>query len=198
MIDFENIEKYHENNRIEAKKAMGGLPQSIWETYSAFANSYGGVILLGVEEDKDKSLHPVNLPDPEEMISEFWSIINDPHMVSVNILSARNINIHETDGKQFISIEVPQAMRSDKPVYIEGNPITGSYRRNGDGDYRCKIEEVRAMLRDASQKTQDMLVLEEMDMNVFDYDSVHRYRIRMNNYHPGHILEESDDTDSNK
>lgn len=195
MIDFKNIEKYHENNRIEAKKAMGGLPLSIWETYSAFANSYGGVILLGVEEDKDKSLHPVNLPDPEEMISEFWSIINDPHMVSVNILSARNINIHETDGKQFISIEVPQAMRSDKPVYIEGNPITGSYRRNGDGDYRCKIEEVRAMLRDASQKTQDMLVLEEMDMNVFDYDSVHRYRIRMNNYHPGHILEESDDTD---
>ncbi len=78
MIDFHNIEKYRENNRIEAKKALGGLPHSIWETYSAFANSFGGVILLGVEEYPDMSLHPVNLPDPEGMVAEFWNIINNP------------------------------------------------------------------------------------------------------------------------
>ena len=29
MIDFNEIEKYKENNRIEAKKALGGLPESI-------------------------------------------------------------------------------------------------------------------------------------------------------------------------
>ena len=195
MIDFQNIEKYRENNRIEAKKSIGGLPHSIWETYSAFANSFGGVILLGVEEHADKSLHPINLPDPEDMISEFWNIINNPKKVSVNILSDRNVTIHEVDGNRFISIEVPRARRSDKPVYIDGNPISGSYRRNGEGDYKCTKEEVQAMTRDASVKTQDMLVLEEMELDVFDYDSVHRYRIRMKNYRPGHVWEELEDVD---
>ena len=85
MIDFGNLEKYRENNRIEAKKALGGLPRSIWETYSAFANTHGGIILLGVEEWADKSLHTVDLPDPDRLIKEFWDIVNNPNKTSVNV-----------------------------------------------------------------------------------------------------------------
>ena len=96
MIDFTHIEKYKENNRIEAKKALGGLPHSIWETYSAFANTLGGIILLGVEEQKDKSLHPIDLPDPELLIEDFWEIVNDLRKVSVNILSEKDVTVGRT------------------------------------------------------------------------------------------------------
>lgn len=190
MIDFKNIDNYKENNRIEAKKALGGLPTSIWSTYSAFANTQGGIILLGVEEYDDKTLHPINLPNPEKLISDFWNTINNSKVVSVNILTDKDVYIKNVNGKNIIIIHVPRAQRSDKPVYLGDNPLTGSFRRNGDGDYKCTQEEVKTMLRDAVVKTQDMIILENMGLDVFDYDSVKRYRMRMKNCRPAHVWEE--------
>lgn len=195
MIDLSNIEQYRENNRIEAKKALGGLPQSIWETYSAFANTLGGIILLGVEEYKDHSLHTVDLPDPERLVEEFWAILNNPKKVSVNILTASHVQIETVDGDHIIVITVPRAQRYDKPVYIDGNPLTGSYRRSGEGDYRCSREEVRGMLRDSAVQTQDMRVLDQMGLDVLDKESVRRCRTRMKNCRPGHVWEELEDTE---
>ena len=152
MIDFSHIEKYKENNRIEAKRATGGLPESIWETYSAFANTLGGVILLGVEELRDKSLHPVDLPDPEGLIDEFLEKINDKRVVSANILSDEDVSIENVDGKRIVAIRVPRATREQRPIFIGKDALSGSYRRNGEGDYPCPKREVRAMIRMASEK----------------------------------------------
>lgn len=109
VIDLNNIEKYRENNRIEAKKATGGLPKSLWETYSSFANTLGGIILLGVEEYRDKSLHPVNLPDPDELIEEFWERANDIQKVSTNILSYDDVYV------QKLKISILSLLQCQKP-----------------------------------------------------------------------------------
>ena len=192
MIDFSKIEQYRENNRIEAKKALGGLPKSIWETYSAFANTHGGIILLGVEELTDKSFRPVDLPDPEKLIKEFWDIVNNPNKTSVNLLSSKDVFVQEVDGNHIVVINVPRAERSYRPVYLDGNPLA-TYRRNGEGDYKCTKEEYQAMVRDASVRTQDMLVLNEMDLGVFHPESVRSYRQRMRLSRPGHVWESLED-----
>ena len=146
MLDFENLQNYRENNRIEAKQALGGLPESIWETYSAFANAEGGIILLGVEELEDKSLHALDLLDPQWLIDDFLTILNDPTQVSANILTGEDIRIHEVEGKHIIAITVPKADRRCRPVFVGGDIIQGSYRRNGEGDYRCTPPEIESML----------------------------------------------------
>ena len=115
MIDFSKIEQYRENNRIEAKKALGGLPKSIWETYSAFANTHGGIILLGVEELADKSFRTVDLPDPEKLIKEFWDIVYCPPKICSSRRSMAIISWSSTSPVQNVPIsrcmwtEIPSA-----------------------------------------------------------------------------------------
>lgn len=184
MIDLHNIERYRENNRIEAKLSTGGLPESLWETYSAFANTLGGVILLGVEELPDHSLRPVDLPDPQWLIREFREILNDPHRVSVNILTERSVSVAEAEGRRIVAIEVPRARRYDRPVYVGGDPMTGTYRRRGDGDYRCSREEVRRMLEAAAVRSADTRPLAGSDLEALDGGTLRRYRLRLERERP--------------
>lgn len=50
---------------IEFKSAKGGVPKSLWETYSAMANTDGGTIILGVE-DKGATPYAVGVSDVEK------------------------------------------------------------------------------------------------------------------------------------
>ena len=190
MLDLSQLNKYKENNRLEAKKAQGGLPHSIWETYSAFANTFGGYILLGVVENADKSFSSVPLPSPEKLVVDFWNSVNNHSVVNVNILSDQNVQIVESGGNQIVVIEVPRADRHDKPVYMGVDPFAGTYRRNGEGDYRCTRDEVRAMMRDQADISQDARVMDTMTIDCLDMDTIRRYRQRMDNLRPGHVWSE--------
>lgn len=147
MLDLARMDRYREDSRLEAKLATGGLPESIWETYSAFANTGGGVILLGVEELPDHTLRIQGLLDPEELLEAFWARVNDPHTASVNLLEPGQARVVQAPGGAVLVIEVPPAPASARPVYVGGDPYRGSYRREGEADIHCSHGEVEAMLR---------------------------------------------------
>jgi len=190
MFSIKDLSNYKENNRIEAKKAETELPKSIWETYSSFANSLGGVILLGVTENSDKTFDLSGVNNAEKMVQDFWNSINNQKIVSVNILSDRNVQIIEVSkNKEIIKIDVPRADRRNKPVYVGENPLTGSFRRNGEGDYRCTKSEVKNMISDSLDSSSDMLVLTQFEdfKTAFDMDTVIRYKTRLSNLKPNHV-----------
>ena len=146
MLDLNNLKQYEENNRLEAKQALGGLPESLWETYSAFANARGGVILLGVEELEEGGLGALDILDPQWLIDDFFDILRDPRRVSVNLLKEEDVQVHLVDGKRIITITVPAAPPEQRPVYLNGDLWRESYVRRGEGDMRLCREEIEEMM----------------------------------------------------
>ena len=51
----------------------------------------------------------------------------------------------------------------------------GSYRRNGEGDYRCTREEVESMLRDADAGSQDGQIFMDLGTEALDEGTMERY-----------------------
>ena len=142
MDIWTELERYREDGHVEAKEALGGLPESLWESYCAFANAGGGVILLGVGENPDKSFRVLELPDPQWLLEDFWAILNDPAKVSINLLTEEDVLVIQENDKCIIAIFVPEAPASEKPVHLLRDPWRHSYRRVGEADKRCTQEEV--------------------------------------------------------
>lgn len=195
LFDIAHFELYKEDNRCEVKKAKGGLPESIWSTYSSFANCYGGVIILGMGETKDGKWYTTGLDvkDRSKLLKQFWDNINNRKKVSVNLLKDSDIVTYELDSDLIIVIYVPMAKREQKPVYINDDLFNGTYRRNHEGDYRCTRLQVKTMLRDQSESTMDMEILDGVSMNDLNYETIHTYRNRHRLLKEGHPFERLDD-----
>ncbi len=188
-----DLEKMREGGRLEVKTARGGLPESLWETYSAFANTDGGCIVLGAKERTDHAIEVVGLEDAFKLKTDLWNLLNNRQKVSVNLLTDGLLRIESIEGKDVIVMDVPRADRTSRPVYCGMDPRSGSYRRNGEGDYHCTLEEVSAMFRDAALVPQDAKVLQEMDLSVFCQETVRAYRQMFKDSHTGHVWNVLDD-----
>lgn len=64
MFELSQFNEYREDNRREVKAAKGGLPDSLWSTYSAFVNCHGGVIIPGSIRTGKEQMLKGGISDP--------------------------------------------------------------------------------------------------------------------------------------
>lgn len=182
---------------IECKKAENSLPKSAYESYSAFANTNGGYIILGVKEDKTKT-NPEErfiiqgIDNPEKQKEDFWNTINGSK-VNVNILKDENVYVVEEDGISLIVIHVPRADFNMRPVYIGENPYKGTFKRNHEGDYHATEHEVRGMIRDQNPEGNDNMIIEYYTMDDIDKETLRKYRQIFEIRNDGHVWNSLDD-----
>ena len=192
-----DIYRLVENDEIECKEALGGLPKDLWETYSAFANTNGGTLFLGIKEKSGKFL-VTGVNDEENIIKDLWDNLNNPKKVSANILNNNSIELLEIEGLKVIKINIPKADRKARPVYIGENPFneskhSGTFRRNYSGDYKCSKEEIKRMLADQLDESQDSLILDGFNVSDLNQDTINSFRNRLRAIKPNHPWVSLDD-----
>ncbi len=180
---------WEESEDLEFKSAKGGLPKSLWETYSAMANTHGGVILLGVEDDGKVT----GVTNTAKLKRDFWNNIHNSSKVNLNLLSDKDIAEVLYEKKTILAIHVPQANRHQRPIFLNKNPLIGAYRRNHEGDYRCTEQEVARMFSDRAEEPADSRILEGFDLADIDLTSLHQYRQRLASHKPTHPWLSEDD-----
>ena len=129
---IERLVKQGEVVHTECKDASGGLPDSLWESYSAFANTDGGVILLGVNEVGGK-FSITGVPNAAALIKRFWDGVNNREKVSVNILFDRHVYSVKCRGRDVVVIEVPRADRRERPIFL-GHDVFSVFSLIGIGE----------------------------------------------------------------
>lgn len=172
-----------EGLHFECKECGTKFPQSFWETYSAFANTLGGTVALGLKEMTD-GMVVIGVKDPAKVIKEMWDAVNDQEKVSINILTDDRVRGIDVDGCTVILIEVPRAPRTKRPVYINGSMDNGTFRRNGESDYHCTRDEINEMIRDAGSDAQDLVVVDRFTLDDLNQDDIEEYRQRMASVKP--------------
>lgn len=195
-----DLRDFAEEIDLEAKRATGRdgkgeLPRSFFETYSAMANTNGGIILLGIEEKPKGFFTAVGIQEPESIFKALWDGLNNCNQVSINLLADQMVQVREYQGKKVIQVSVPRARRNQRPVYVGMNPFEGTYRRNYEGDYHCDYETVRRIIADKGEDSRDATLLENFDFKDLDEGTLRAYRNQFKAAKPDHPWLDQDDVE---
>jgi len=176
-----------ENADFELKAAQGrdgqgAVPRELWESYSAMANTDGGVIVLGVE---DKTHRVLGIRNSRKVLKALWDGLNDPNTISRNLCRTADVTAIPTEAGDLIRIQVPRATRQQRPVYIR-NPIGGTYRRGHEGDYKVGEADTKRMLAEAMEDSRDSGLLEGFTLEDLDAASLQAYRNLFRSTKTGH------------
>lgn len=175
MLDWIDIEiiissgNFHQECEwLEYKKAENNIPKDFWSTYSAFANTAGGFILLGISEiteGKKKNFVFSGVKQAQKVQDHLFSLSRSKEKVSTALLQSDDVRLFQaTNGKTIIAIYIPIAPVSDRPVHLHQD-ISQSFIRLHSGDHKLKPEELRSFLSSYTQKDRDTKIIPYTTLN---------------------------------
>ena len=158
-----------ETKNIEFKKAKDSVPENLYDTFSSFSNTSGGIIIFGVDEKNNYNVSGISNPDILQKKVAEQSLLMEPKIRPI-------ITICEYKGKIIASAEIPELDVFNKPCYYSGKgKMKGSYIRVGDADLPMTDYEIYSF--DAFKyKTEDELRFKErIDSDIFNDIAINAY-----------------------
>ena len=192
-----DIQLLRESVDLECKLArgrdgQGALPEDFWPTYSAFANTGGGVVVLGLRE-RSGSFEVEGIANVAKVRKELFDGLNNRQKVSINLLSDADVTELALPEGTLLVICIPRASRKQRPVFLRGNPMGHTYLRLNEGDRTVANEDVKRMLAEQVEDERDARILPHFGMDDIDMDGLRIYRQMLKDEKPGHPYLEQDD-----
>jgi len=128
---------------FEVKEARKELPKNIWESVSAFANSSGGWIVLGVAQNK-KNFEIIGTENAEKIEQDFITVLRSKN--KFNVVISPICKKYKIENKIVLAFHIPSA--EIKPVYF--NSLQNTFIRTASGDQHASEQEINALYRDQS------------------------------------------------
>lgn len=156
------LRKKIETPNIEFKSAKEGSPERLYDTFSSFSNTDGGIIIFGIDEKNNYDLCGVKNPSLLEKKIVEQAKEMEPVVRPV-------ITICDYNGKSIVSAEIAEMDSISKPCYYLGKGKSkGSYIRIGEADLPMTEYEIYSY--DAFKyKTEDELrTSSRIDESIFD------------------------------
>lgn len=142
--------------------------------------------MLGADEGADGLPVPTGIANPEATLKDLWNGLNNPQKASANILVDSDVAVTDYEGRQLLLVHVPRADRHLRPVFVNNNPKTGTYRRNGEGDYHVTNDVYLSLVRDSMVDSVDAVLLEEFSLDDLHDETVQAYRSAFRSTRPDH------------
>lgn len=172
----------NETSTLEYKEALNELPKSFWETYSAFGNTSGGKVILGIKEIKEPKddAHRWLIQGVKKPMKVKDSLITaqyDEFKVSTVLISNEDIEEKIIAGKMIIIVTIREAKDTEKPVYLKKD-VHNVFVRVGTGDIKAKGETLKRLIRNSKNEL-DTYPIIGYDLSDLDYATLQRYRIKV-------------------
>lgn len=135
---------------VEVKRARDKLPKSTHETLSAFANTKGGVLILGLDEKS--GFRAVGVSDAAKLVADLGSWCSEFEPPIRAVITTRTF-----ESVDLIVAEIPETLPVDKPCHVKSMGVyQGSFIRVGDGDRRMTQYEILALMASKGQPQEDL------------------------------------------
>ena len=163
-----------DDSNYEAKSCDAKLSVSVWETVSAFANTNGGTLLLGLDESNNFS--PTKNFDIKKVRDQFIEGIGDGGANGARLTYPPRYDLERVivdNNYQILAIKIYENTTDKKPCYITAKGSKGgSYKRVDDKDIRMSNDEVYEIENALRPSDIDLSIVKEATKSDLNKDLV--------------------------
>lgn len=187
-MEYKDLYQLEENLHTEFKLAKTKVPLDFYETYSAFANTDGGDIYLGIDEENEKAKDIPGIANWPIYQKAILDTIASKDKCSKSTLDDSSFEaIPLPNGRFVLRIHVNELPRNDKPLYLNGD-FTKAYIRRGSGDYPASKSQLISFLNDVRQGSYDFSVNSfGFGIESVEKESLHSFRKLLQERNPFEI-----------